>query len=108
MNDLNAITYKNLKELVDSIKLFENELSELDRYCICLWDNDRIVSLENSVVEYLDEILGDESASYFIYECNFGRLRNNDGKPYSIVSNDKTYYISDFDSWYSYLLENQK
>ena len=108
LKNLKKISYTNLKKLVFAIKKFDDELSELDSHGIQLWDNPKIITLEDSIVNYLDDVVGEEEVSYFIYETNYGRGRDKDNNPYTIELDGKEYKISDFDSWYEYLLAVEK
>lgn len=108
IKDLKKISYTNLKNLISSIKKFDDELSELDSHCVQLWENPKITALEESVVNYLDDLIGGDEVSYFIYETDFGKNRDKENNPYKIKLNKVEYPITDFDSWYSYLLEEEK
>lgn len=90
------------------MKEFDDELSELDSHCIALWESQKIMGLEESIINYLDEIIGQDAVSYFIYETNFGKNRTKENSPYFIAFDNKEYSITDFDSWYEYLLATEE
>ena len=108
LKNLKKISYTNLKNLIFSIKKFDDELQELDSHCIQLWENPKIIALEESLVNYLDDIIGAEEVSYFIYETDFGKNKDKENNPYVITFDNKEYPITDFDSWYEYLLATEE
>ena len=106
MEDLKCISYDALKKLIDSIKEFDDEVDAIassSHECIRLWENDHLNSPYNAIVDYLDSILYEE-VGYFVYECRYGTERFK-GEPLTIEAGDKEYPITDFDSWYAYLLD---
>ena len=107
MRDLKCISYNNLKKLMAAVEKYEKELTSLDDtsgHSILLWENENLCSPANAIINYLDNILGTDDASYFAYETGFGKDTHNNGNPYCIEENGKSYPITDFDSWYEFLL----
>lgn len=108
MKDLKCISYDNLKKLMDAVQNYEQELDALDsEHSIALWENEKLCSPSNAIIDYLDNILWDDNASYFAYETNFGNATAVDGNPYCINKGDVSYSIKDFDSWYEFLLADE-
>lgn len=110
MKDLKAISYENLKKLVFAVKTYgteENRIYNESKCCISLFDNEDLSAPVNAIVDYLDSILGisGDEASYFIYDCEYGE-RDFFGES-TIKVGYKEYKITDFDSWYNYLLETE-
>ena len=76
-----------------------------------MWDNEQLSAPANEIITYLDDLFYSESketdeAYYFTSECEYGNKRDRDGNPMSITVKGKKWEITDFDSWYKFLMDN--
>ena len=74
-----------------------------------MWDNEQLSAPANEIITYLDDLFYSESeetdeAYYFTSECEYGNKRDKDGNPMVITANGKKWEITDFDSWYKFLM----